>query len=222
MDDHVATVARLLEQVRGRRAPVVALDGPGRGGKTTLANQLLEAKPGLHVVHMDDFYRPMPDAERAGLSPDEGYHRYFDWERLRDDVLEPLRLGGSVIYRRYDWATGGLGETVQVEPNAIVLVEGVYASRPELRNYYDLVIFLTADRDECLRRARVSGENSEDWIMRWRAAEDFYLDHVHPQAHADLVIRGEAQRSSQDGGHHDPERRHRERRGPRQGHLGLP
>ncbi|OUD04028.1 hypothetical protein CA983_06335 [Streptomyces swartbergensis] len=99
---------------------------------------------GAVVVHGDDFYRPMDAEERAGLDPVQGYHRYFDWQRLREEVLAPLAAGRDAGYRRYDWPTGTLApdEIHTVSRSGIVVVEGVYAARPELTDYYDLVVYV--------------------------------------------------------------------------------
>jgi hypothetical protein len=61
------------------------------------------------IVHGDDFYRPMPERERAQLNAQQGYYRYFDWERLRDQVLAPLCADQTARYQSFDWATGQLG-----------------------------------------------------------------------------------------------------------------
>lgn len=45
------------------------------------------------VIHGDDFYRPMAQIERADLDPEQGYDRYFDWQRLREEILVPLAAG---------------------------------------------------------------------------------------------------------------------------------
>ena len=43
------------------------------------------------VVASDEFYRDMPAERRWTLTAAEGVDQYFDWQRLRREVLEPLR-----------------------------------------------------------------------------------------------------------------------------------
>ncbi|MFD6426899.1 uridine kinase [Streptomyces sp. NPDC060198] len=119
---------------------LVAVDGAGGSGKTTLAAAVAEYVGDCAVVHGDDFYRPMPDHERDGLDAEQGYHRYVDRQRLRLEVLEPLRSRQSARYRAYDWATGQLGSLQEIVSTSVVIVEGVYSARPELSAFYDLTV----------------------------------------------------------------------------------
>ena len=69
-------------------------------------------------------------------------------------------------------------------------MDGVFSMRPELRALIDVAIFVETPRDERVRRMRARPQPSTSWIARWMAAEDWYLEHVAPHRHADLVIDG--------------------------------
>ncbi|WP_448317555.1 uridine kinase family protein [Streptomyces sp. CO7] len=188
----VVTVIAALPTPDGGRPVLVAVDGPGGSGKTTLAASLAESLRDCAVVHVDDFYRPLPDEERARLDPEQGYHRYFDWQRLRDEVLLPLRAGRPARHRPYDWATGRLGPWHETGTGTeVVIVEGVYSARPELSGLYDLTVYVDTPRDTCLRRVRDRAENPEEWITRWRAAEDHYIATTLPRSRCTLTVSGE-------------------------------
>lgn len=181
----------LLRLPRTRGATrIVAIDGTGGSGKTTLAAAAAGHLDGAVIVHVDDFYRPMPDREREQLDAEQGYHRYFDWERLRDQVLIPLRDDQTARFQIYDWTTGQLGAWREIAPGTMVIVEGVYTARPELAPYYHFTVYVDTPRSVCLRRVRARGENSEEWIERWRAAEDYYLHTTWPQTRVKLLVRG--------------------------------
>ncbi|MFD7915668.1 hypothetical protein ACFV30_34000 [Streptomyces sp. NPDC059752] len=178
-----------LSQTQGATR-IVAIDGTGGSGKTTLAAAVAGHLDGAVIVHVDDFYRPMPDRERELLDAEQGYHRYFDWERLRDQVLIPLRDDQAARYQLYDWTTGQLGAWREIASGTVVIVEGVYSTRPELAPYYHFTAYVDTPRDVCLQRVRARGENPEEWIRRWRAAEDHYLHTTWPQTRAKLLVRG--------------------------------
>ena len=61
MSAYDAVIGEIVAALRARPAPdgvavkVVAVDGPGGAGKTTLARHLAEALGGVPVVHTDDF-----------------------------------------------------------------------------------------------------------------------------------------------------------------------
>jgi uridine kinase len=175
---------------RTDRTTIIAIDGPGGSGKTTLASTAAELIDGSTLVRGDDFYRPMPEWEREELDPQQGYQRYFDWQRLRDQVLAPLRAGRTARHQSYDWVTGDLAEWHEVGPGGTVIVEGVYTARPELIPYFHFTVYVDTPREICLRRLRARGEHSEEWISRWRASEDFYLQTTWPQTRVQLLVRG--------------------------------
>jgi uridine kinase len=101
-----------------------------------------------------------------------------------------LRAGQAARYQSYYWATGQLAAWHEIRPGATVIVEGVYSARPDLIFYSHLAVYVDTPREICLQRVRARGENSEEWIGRWRAAEDFYLRTTWPQTRVQLVVRG--------------------------------
>jgi uridine kinase len=190
-EDAVRAACALIDSTRSaRRTIVAAIDGAGGAGKTTLANGIQSAFGHASIVRGDDFYRPLRNDMRAALDARLGYERYFNWRRMRDRALIPLRSGTAARYRRYDWATNRLAEWIEVVPAALVLVEGVYSTRPELRSLIDVAIFVDTPKAERQHRMAARGQNPQDWIERWMAAEDWYLEHIRPGQHADLIVEG--------------------------------
>lgn len=169
---------------------VIAIDGVGCAGKTTLAAQMAEAL-GARIVHFDDFYRVLDPATRESLNPRDGYQNYFDWERLRNDLLIPLKMGQTGCFRKYDWSKNALGKIIEnVEPTGYLIIEGVYSCRPELRTFYNHTIFVKVPREIRELRAIARDENSPFWISRWMAAEDFYITSASPESSAEWVFDG--------------------------------
>ncbi len=75
-------------------------------------------------------------------------------------------------------------------PKGVVLVEGVYLLRADLRSYWDLSIYVDTPREVRLSRAYARGENDSGWIDKWAAAEDYYQAVEDPAQSADLIVRG--------------------------------
>ena len=168
---------------------MVAFDGPGGAGKSTLARALAEQSTLISIVQVDDFYAPMVESERETLTAEQGYEKYFDWVRMQEQLLLPLSKRHRARYQRYDWGHNQLAEWVERSAMGIVLVEGVYSFRPQLREFYDFSVFVDTPQSECIDRLIQRGD-SRDWIRRWRAAEDYYLTNFNPAELVSVVIPG--------------------------------
>ena len=77
-----------------------------------------------------------------------------------------------------------------MEPRKLVVVEGVYSLRPELRPHYTVTLYVDTPRER--RRERLLSRSYEDvsWVEHWMASEDWYEEHERPKDHADLVVDG--------------------------------
>ena len=143
----------LAELSAKHTSPLVAIDGIGGCGKSTLAKELADHFA-LTIVGMDSFYRVMDEAERASLSAEQGYDQYFDWQRLRDQLLQPLSQSQPATYDQYDWGRNKLNHPVTIEKPSLLVVEGVQAARPELQPFYDGLIYVHTSRQIATQRVR--------------------------------------------------------------------
>jgi len=175
---------------------LVALDGRSGAGKSTLAAALADTL-NVAIVHGDDFYRDTPETERFKLTPSQGVDRYFDWERLRAEALEPLRRRERARFRCFDWvAGGGLTSAVTVESRDIVIVEGVYSARPEFDDLLALRVLVEVASERRGRRRHdrlrtVSRDDPHGWDRRWDAAESLYFEAIRPQNTFHLAVSGD-------------------------------
>jgi uridine kinase len=183
----MATVEAILRSVRsaspapGMSTSVVALDGYGGAGKSTLADYLgavLRAEGRrVDLVHTDDF-----------ASADNPLNW---WPRLIDQVLQPLREAATARYQRYDWDLGKLAEWHEIQPEGLVLLEGVSASRNVFRPYLSLSVWIETPADERLRRGlERDGEQARDQWQQWMSDEIAWGNAERPWERADIVISG--------------------------------
>lgn len=188
----VATLAELLEvvveagEVPEGRPRVVAVDGRGASGKSTLANRLCTAVPACAVVSTDDV---------------AWHHSFFGWaELLATGVLEPARRGESVSYRPPAWQELGRAGAIEVPAGRqLLLVEGVGAGRRELTHLLDAVVWVQSDFDVAERRgiARdvVQGVNGDaaaaaKFWHEWMAEELTFLADQRPWERACAIVAG--------------------------------
>ena len=174
------------------RAPLtmVAIDGPSGAGKSTLSRTLHGLLPDSQVVDLEFFYSDVGVDPPGGLSPEECYEQHVDWRALDAQVLRPLRRGEPGRYRLYDWIAEKRTEWVEVKPEGIVLVDGLYAMRPELMDVYDLTVYVDTPPGE--RSARLAKRpDNPVWVERWAIGFDWYIDHMRVKERADVVVSGE-------------------------------
>lgn len=181
------------KRMQDGRPVVLALDGASGSGKSTLA-AALRLRTAATVLPGDDFYSVafaetdptvlgrLDDGELAG--------RVFDWSRLRTEALEPLAAGRPARYRPFDWTAVGrdrLGPPRTLPAAPLVVLEGVYAARPELADLVTASVLVRADETERQRRlaARIDGT---EWPELWRRGEQHYFRHVLGEAELDLVL----------------------------------
>ncbi len=177
-------LGRLRDAPGGDRVLVLALDGRSGAGKSTFAQALALALVAT-VLPGDDFYAAgsatRTPAERAAMSAADVVATVFDWRRLRAEALEPLGAGRTARYRPFDWEAGdGRPAGVLERPSApVVVLEGVYAGRPELADLVDLAVYVGAD--ETTRRARL-GQRSDDRDLMawWERGEQHYFTGIRP------------------------------------------
>ncbi len=183
--------ARVADLRASSARPLVGIDGRAGSGKSTLARELASRLADAAVVEFDDFYRPGAERAARAANGDSEIGGDFDWRRLRDQVLEPLIAGAPGRYQRYDWESDELAEWHDVFAG-VVIVEGNYVIRPELRGYYDLRIWVEAPYDLRLQRGITrDGEQARTrWVEEWMPEEDRYVAASRPADHADVLVDG--------------------------------
>ncbi len=177
---------------------IIGIAGGSGSGKSTFTNKLKDLYGDrITVLYHDNYYRRndhLTLEERRKIN-------YDDPEALETDLLvehlRRLKEGEPIQCPTYDYSMHNRREEVlDIKPNRIVVVEGILAlQNPELRNLFDIKIYVEADADERILR-RVSRDVKErgrdlDGII------DQYLTTVKPmhyiyveptRALADIVI----------------------------------
>jgi uridine kinase len=166
---------------------IVAIDGRSGVGKSTMAKALAERLDAC-VIEGDDFYaggielRSDSVASRAAAC--------IDWTRQRS-VLEALAAGRAAQWRAFDWDAfdGRLcDEPTKLEPKPVVILEGVYAARPEIADLLGLRVVIVVPNEVRLARLSAREGTIGPWERQWHEAEEFYFGSVMPTVSFDLVV----------------------------------
>jgi uridine kinase len=201
----------MIAQVAGilcARAPGhplrVAVEGITSSGKTTFASEVAEAvgAQGRPVarVSMDGYHHRRAHRHRQGrLSADGYYEDAYDLDRAARELLQPLGPGGTRRYRDriIDLATDEPADSwAEAAPDTVLVVDGSFLQRAELRDHWDEVIYLDVAFEVALARgvardaAAFGGRDAatEAFTQRYHAAGHRYLDEVDPRRRATIVI----------------------------------
>jgi uridine kinase len=184
-------IQRIVELSRIKCPIVVAVDGRSGSGKSTLS-RCIAGQVGGTLIDQDDFYAGGDIDAWQRLTPQEKADRVIDWERVREEVIQPLLAGNQARWRPFDWDSmeGLARESITAGPSKIVILDGAYSSRPELCDLIDLSILVVLP--DAVRRERLKQREGEafvsEWHTIWDEAEDYYFGEVRPPQAFDVVI----------------------------------
>lgn len=186
----------------GAPALLVAVSGIHASGKgrvaACLTAALLERGLRIALIGIDAWYNPA-SVRRRIPDPVESYYRTaVRWDDLFASVVEPLRRTRSLraavrlmetgrdrfYLHRYDFRSVD-----------VILLEGIFLLKRELRDRYDLSWWVDCDMDEALQRAARRSRNGldpeavlDDFRRIYLPAQRIHLERDRPAAAATGVI----------------------------------
>jgi len=135
---------------------IIGIAGGTGSGKTTVVHQIMNELPHTEVgiIAQDSYYK-----ETTNLSYEERTKINFDHPKSIDfDLLvthlKDLKEGKTINQPVYSFITHNrTDDTISTHPRKVMIVEGILIlSNPELRDLFDIKIFVHADSDERLIR----------------------------------------------------------------------
>ena len=175
----------LIEIVKKHKR--IAIDGRCASGKSTLG-KLLQKETGGNLIHMDDFFlRPEQRTNERYATPGEN----VDHERFYEEVLTPLIKGKEFFFHPFDCNTMQISANrIYVKQNAVTIVEGSYSLHPQLRDAYDLKIFMDIDPAIQLERLQKRNpEKMEDFKNKWIPYEELYFSQQRVEDICDIILK---------------------------------
>jgi uridine kinase len=178
---------------------IIGIAGGTGSGKTTVVHQIMNELPSTEVgiISQDSYYK-----ENSNLSYEERAKINFDHPRAIDfellaSHLKDLKSGKSIEQPVYSFVTHNrTGDIVLTHPRKVMIVEGILIlTNPELRDMFDVKIFVHADSDERLirrlkRDIAERGRDMEEVITRYQTTlKPMHEQFIEPtKAFADIII----------------------------------
>lgn len=178
---------------------IIGIAGGTGSGKTTVVHKIMKELPESEVgiISQDSYYK-----ENNGLSFDERALINFDHPRAIDfellvSHLKELKSGKTIEQPVYSFVTHNRTEdTILTHPRKVIIVEGILIlANPELRDMFDVKVFVHADSDERLiRRVKRDiaerGRDMEEVLNRYQTTlKPMHHQFIEPtKAFADIII----------------------------------
>lgn len=164
---------------------VVAIDGMCASGKTTLAYYLSEVFD-CNIFHMDDFFLQSHQRTDERMSEIGGN---VDYERFKQEVIEPLCKMQDVVYRPYRCDLEEVQPGIKIPFKRLNIIEGSYSHHPYFGDVYNLKVFTKIEEDMQVERIRErNGEEMlERFITEWIPKENNYFKKFGVE-NADIII----------------------------------
>ncbi len=189
----------------------VGIDGRSGSGKSTFADELAAQlrRRGRRIVRSttDSFHRPRAERMRRGPTSAEGYHLdSHQVDVIVDELLTPFAAGApQVRTSAFDEPSDTpIDHTTEVEPEAVLIFDGLFVHRPELVSHWDLSVLLVADArldsewlafllhdlpdDDTARADAIDDRLSRARWPRYRDGWRRYVDGADPSSAATIVI----------------------------------
>jgi uridine kinase len=178
---------------------IIGIAGGTGSGKTTVVHQIMNELPDTEVgiISQDSYYK-----KTENLSYDERSQINFDHPRAIDfellvQHLKDLKAGEVINQPMYSFVTHNrTDDTVTTHPRKVMIVEGILIlTNPELREMFDVKIFVHADSDERLirrlkRDIAERGRDMEEVLNRYQhTLKPMHQQFIEPtKAFADIII----------------------------------
>ncbi|RXP56172.1 uridine kinase [Lutibacter sp. HS1-25] len=178
---------------------IIGIAGGTGSGKTTVVNQILNELPldEVCVLSQDSYYN-----ETKNLSYEERTKINFDHPKAIDfnllvSHLMDLKKGKTINQPVYSFVTHNRTvDTLITHPRKVVIVEGILIfNNPELRDLFDIKIFVHADTDERLirrlkRDVEERGRDVNEVITRYQnTLKPMHQQFIEPtKNYADIII----------------------------------
>jgi len=206
MSDFIQNLADEIQVLSaGKDVFVFGLSGPDTAGKSTLTSELSEKLKdcGKQIVVIGADWFHFPKAERRaspGTEPEQFVHHTINFDRLIEEVLQPLELGTKLItFEHFDVDEDkGYEESIALKKPLIVLLEGIFLFQPKLLPFLDFKVYLRVDEKQALVRARARDShrplfyqtlNIEDrYREKYLPGQALHRKLHDPEANADWIV----------------------------------
>ncbi|MBL7472176.1 uridine kinase [Robertkochia sediminum] len=178
---------------------IIGIAGGTGCGKTTVVNQIINELPPneVGIISQDSYYNDLSHMtmdERRKVNFD--HPAAIDFELLCKHLID-LKAGKTIDQPVYSFKEHNrTGETEPTTPRKVMIVEGILIlTHPEVRDLFDIKIYVHADSDERLirrikRDVDERGRDIEEVLTRYQTTlKPMHQQFIEPtKEYADIII----------------------------------
>ena len=178
------------------RVVLIGVAGDSGCGKSTFLNRLADlfGTELMTVICLDDYHSlDRTGRKEAGVTALDPRANNFD---LMYEQVKALKNGETIMKPIYNHETGLIDPPEKVEPNRIIVIEGLHPLYDErVRELLDFSVYLDIDDEvkiawKIQRDMAERGHSYEDVLASIEARKPDFKAYIEPQrGHADVVIR---------------------------------
>jgi uridine kinase len=119
----------------------------------------------------------------------------MDFDRLENEVLKPFWKNQKTIkYGHFDVPSKSISETIEINSNGTLIIEGVGLFRPKLHKYLTYKIWIDVPLEVAIARGKKRDKDEFHspadgcWDGIWKENDIQYFDAFKPKDAADLII----------------------------------
>ena len=178
---------------------IIGIAGGTGCGKTTVVNQILNELPEgeVGVISQDSYYKDTTHLDyKVRVKINFDHPRSIDFYLLTAK-LKDLKNNKPINQPVYSFIEHNrTGDTIKTTPRKVIIVEGILIlTNPELRDLFDIKIFVHADSDERLirrlkRDTSERGRDLDEVLLRYQSTlKPMHQQFIEPmKEYADLII----------------------------------
>ena len=178
---------------------IIGIAGGTGSGKTTVVNQIIEELKNeeVDVISQDSYYQDtshLTYEQRTKINFDHPKSIDFD---LLVSHLKELKAGKTIQQPVYSFKEHNrTGETIEIAPRKVIIVEGILIlTHPDIREMFDIKIYVHADSDERLirrlkRDIAERGRDLDEVLNRYQTTlKPMHQQFIEPtKEFADIII----------------------------------
>jgi uridine kinase len=178
----MSKISKIIDDIKQlssqKNVVLVAIDGNGGSGKTTLSKIIKKSIPNINIIRRDLYPSP--------YSKDKS----FDAKYLRKELLLPLKQRINVSPQIYHWPKKEFVQGGEIVSKGVIILEGTLSMHEDIVDLYDYTIWVECPSEIGMKRAlkRDSDAHKDKWINEWVPRMKKYINTQKPAKKANTVI----------------------------------